>query len=134
MKNSETAKRLTTAMSLANITQQELSDRSGVGKASISQYCNGSHAPSNVSAGKMAKVLGVSPVWLMGFDVPMREKEDGKTYNDDPQIAEWVQRTFDDPDMRSLFEMKQKMTPERFKKFLELMRDSYELENKRNPE
>ena len=71
MKNSETAKRLTTAMSLANITQQELSDRSGVGKASISQYCNGSHAPSNVSAGKMAKVLGVSPVWLMGFDVPM---------------------------------------------------------------
>lgn len=134
MKNSETAKRLTTAMSLANITQQELSDRSGVGKASISQYCNGSHAPSNVSAGKMAKVLGVSPVWLMGFDVPMRDKEEGKTYHDDPQIAEWVQRTFDDPDMRSLFEMKQKMTPERFKKFLELMRDSYELENKRNPE
>lgn len=134
MKNSETAKRLTTAMSLANITQQELSDRSGVGKASISQYCNGSHAPSNVSAGKMAKVLGVSPVWLMGFDVPMRDKEEGKAYHDDPQIAEWVQRTFDDPDMRSLFEMKQKMTPERFKKFLELMRDSYELENKRNPE
>ena len=131
MKNSETAKRLTTAMSLANITQQELSDRSGVGKASISQYCNGSHAPSNVSAGKMAKVLGVSPVWLMGFDVPMT---DGKSFYDDQTIADWAQRTYDDPDMRMLFEMKQKMTPERFKRHLEMMKDSFELEGKNNSE
>jgi len=134
MKNSETAKRLSTAMNLAGITQQELSSRSGVNKSSISQYVNGSHVPSNVSAGKMAKVLGVSPVWLMGFDVPMRDKEEDKTYNDDPEIVEWVQHAFEDPDMRFLFEMKKNMTPERFKRFMELMRDSYELESKKNPE
>ena len=132
MKNSETAKRLSTAMNLAGITQQELSSRSGVNKSSISQYVNGSHVPSNVSAGKMAKVLGVSPVWLMGFDVPMREED--KTYNDDPEIVEWVQHAFEDPDMRFLFEMKKNMTPERFKRFMELMRDSYELESKKNAE
>ncbi|MFR6462050.1 MAG: helix-turn-helix domain-containing protein [Anaerostipes hadrus] len=45
-----------------------------VSKASISQYLNGSHAPSNISSGKMAKILNVNPVWLMGFDVPMQEK------------------------------------------------------------
>ncbi|MBQ8559087.1 MAG: helix-turn-helix domain-containing protein [Tyzzerella sp.] len=52
---------------------QELANRSEVNKASISQYINGSHKPSNISAGKMASVLQVNPLWLMGFDVPMVE-------------------------------------------------------------
>jgi len=53
--------------------------------------------------------------------------EDG--YYENPEIAEWVQETFDDPDMHFLYKMKQKMTPERFKKHLEFMEDSYRLEN-----
>lgn len=71
MKNSITAKRLATALSNANMIPQELANASGVSKASISQYLNGSHAPSNISSGKMASVLNVNPIWLMGFDVPM---------------------------------------------------------------
>ncbi len=71
MKCEVTAKRLTAAMANAGIKAIELSERSGISKSSISQYVKGSHAPSNISAGKMAAVLGVSPVWLMGFDVPM---------------------------------------------------------------
>lgn len=71
MKNRITAQRLSIALDVNNMKAQELADRSGVNKASISQYINGSHAPSNISAGKMAAVLGVDPVWLMGFDVPM---------------------------------------------------------------
>lgn len=68
MKCPETARRLKEAMNDINITQQELAKRSGVSKSSICQYVNGSHSPSNISAGKMGKVLGVNPVWLMGFD------------------------------------------------------------------
>lgn len=71
MKNEMTAKRLLLALSNANIKPQELADRSGVSKSSISQYVNGSHAPSNISSGKIGKVLNVNPLWLMGFDVPM---------------------------------------------------------------
>lgn len=74
MKNPITAKRLALALSNKNMIPQELANASGVSKASISQYLNGSHAPSNISSGKMAKILDVSPVWLMGFDVPMKEK------------------------------------------------------------
>lgn len=74
MKHELTARRLNEALQNAGITAQELSRRSGVNKASISQYRNGTHAPSNISAGKMAKVLNVSPLWLMGFDTP--EKQD----------------------------------------------------------
>lgn len=71
MKNELTAKRLQFALSRVNMKAQELSEVSGVNKASISQYINGSHSPSNISAGKMASALQVNPVWLMGFDVPM---------------------------------------------------------------
>lgn len=73
MKNPITAQRLSLALTNANMIPQELSNASGVNKASISQYLNGSHSPSNISSGKMAQVLNVSPLWLMGFDVPMVE-------------------------------------------------------------
>ena len=80
MKNPITAKRLARALSNADMRPQELANASGVSKASISQYLNGSHAPSNISSGKMASVLGVNPVWLMGFDVPMVEDKISDNY------------------------------------------------------
>lgn len=79
MKNPITAKRLALALSNKNMRPQDLANSSGVSKASISQYLNGSHTPSNISSGKMAKILDVSPVWLMGFDTPMKDKEDIST-------------------------------------------------------
>lgn len=108
MKNKITAKRLTLALSNANMKPQELADKSGVSKASISQYVNGAHAPSNLSSGKMASVLNVNPLWLMGFDVPMTEEKsekpqtiaahfDGDEYTDEEleeikQFAEFVKQ------------------------------------------
>lgn len=73
MKNELTAKRLRLALSNKNMKPQDLSDKSGVNKSSVSQYINGSHKPSNISAGKMSTVLDVDPLWLMGFDVPMQK-------------------------------------------------------------
>ena len=71
MKYAETAKRLQEALDDLGINQQELADRSGVGKSSISHY-NGSNTPSNITAGKLASVLRVNPAWLMGIDVPKK--------------------------------------------------------------
>lgn len=71
MKHEVTAKRLKYAMDLNRIKASELSQRAGVSKASVSQYVNGTHAPGNINAGKMSVVLGVNPVWLMGFEAPM---------------------------------------------------------------
>lgn len=73
MKNELTAKRLRRALDTNNMKPQELADKSGVAKASISQYLSGMHAPSNISSGKMGKILNVEPMWLMGFDVPMEK-------------------------------------------------------------
>ena len=70
MKHPIAARRLREALQEKNLTAKELSDLSKVSQASISQYINGSHSPSSVSSKKMADVLGVSPLWLMEFDVP----------------------------------------------------------------
>lgn len=89
MKNEVTAKRLQLALSNANMNQQELVEKSGVGKSSISHYINGSHAPSNISAGKIAKVLGVEPLWLMGFDVAMKKE---LSYEEGLKDAEFIKK------------------------------------------
>lgn len=76
MKNRATSDRLKLALKQAGIKATELSGKSGVSKSSISQYINGLYVPSNINAGAMAKVLGVNPLWLMGFEVPMNSYND----------------------------------------------------------
>lgn len=88
LKNEITSKRLRQALSEANMKPQELADKSGVSKASISQYVNGSHAPSNISSAKMGKVLNVDAMWLMGFDVKKRKELNSFEANKDLDIME----------------------------------------------
>ena len=68
MKYPEVSKRITLAMNEINIKAVELAEKSGVSKASISQYTNGSHCPSNKKAQQLADVLHVNPLWLMDLD------------------------------------------------------------------
>lgn len=69
MKYKIVAQRFAEILTKRNMTARELSEKSGVSEASISQYCSGTHKPSNISSGKMAAILGVNPLWLMGYDV-----------------------------------------------------------------
>lgn len=57
-------------------SQQTLSEKCGIHKASVSQYVNGKNVPSNLTAKKICDPLGLNPAWLMGFDVPMRIPQD----------------------------------------------------------
>ena len=79
MKFPEIAKRFTYILNCRQMTAQELSDKSGVGKSSISHYVNGSNEPHNKNAWKMARVLNCNFQWLMGFDVPMEEQPKAPT-------------------------------------------------------
>lgn len=121
MKNPVTAKRLRQAMDEMGMKAVELSEKSGLGKSSISQYMNGSHSPSNISAGKMGKVLRVNPLWLMGFDVPKyldTSSSDVQTfvqpeaYYKDEETRRIAQKVFDDPALRVLFDAADDATPE----------------------
>ena len=73
MKHIETANRINEALAESGLTAQDLANRTGLNKASISQYRNGTHRPSNKTSALIGEVLNVNPLWLMGFDVEKKE-------------------------------------------------------------
>ena len=96
MKYNVTASRILKAMADAGITQQELSDRSGISKSSISHYVNGSNEPGNKAAYAMSKILQVSPLWLMGLDVEVHNVPPIQIIDDvTPQIGKTIKVTVD---------------------------------------
>lgn len=118
MKNPETAKRLQEAIRVNNMIPQELADRTGISKASISQYLSGQHKPSNISAGKMAEVLGVNPLWLMGFEVPMydvnQDQNSGQVeeYYLDTEARGLAEFLHKNPEYKVLFDASRKVRKE----------------------
>lgn len=110
MKWPVTANRLKQAMNNINISAQELADKSGVSKASISQYVNGSHKPSNISAPKLAKVLMVNAMWLMGFDIDDEKKQ--PSYYFDQETAKKAQEIFENKELSLLFDAARDASPE----------------------
>lgn len=122
-KYEENARRLRLAMAEADITQTELSARTGINKSSLSQYMNGGHFPDdNRKVGLIAKVLNVNPAWLMGFNVPMHtdeEKTDAKSeqqnYYTDDTTAELAQAMASNPELKALFDVQRNMDTEDLK-------------------
>ena len=76
--------------------RMEFSKRAGIGKSSISQYVNGTNAPGNITASKIAAAFGVDPMWVMGFDVPMRKEDSSDITDLDRQIMEGFKLLPDD--------------------------------------
>ncbi len=60
--------RLIEAMKERGIRATDLSRATGLSKARISQYVNGKYIPKADAVAKMAAVLGVSTLWLLGED------------------------------------------------------------------
>lgn len=67
--------RLKEAMNVKRMKQVELSEKTGIGKSSISHYINGTHSPTTDRVYLIAKALNVSEAWLLGYDVPMTAEE-----------------------------------------------------------
>ena len=68
--------RLRYAMEQCNLKQVDLARLSGIGKSSICTYLSGEYEPKQTNTYKLASVLGVSPAWLMGQDVPMKQESE----------------------------------------------------------
>ncbi len=65
--------RLLMAMNLRGIRATRLSRESGLSKARISQYVNGRYTPKGEGVLAIARVLEVSPLWLLGVDGAERD-------------------------------------------------------------
>ena len=75
-KNITTSERFREALLESGLSQQEVADKTGMNKVSVSQYVNGVHSPGLKKAGKLALIFNCNPLWLMGKDVP---KENNKS-------------------------------------------------------
>lgn len=68
--------RLTTAMTLKNIKQVELVEKTNLDKTLINKYLSGITNASQKKLTILAEALNVNEVWLMGYDVPMQRNLD----------------------------------------------------------
>ena len=90
-------------------SQQLFADKVGIGKSSVSQYVNGTNFPTNVRAAQIADYFKVSPMWVMGFDVPMHEEKKGGSHYDTEEIA---RELYENKDMRLLIDSAKDCKPE----------------------
>lgn len=72
---------------------------------------------------KIADYLGVSVNYLLDQEI------NEKVYYSKNEISELAQKMFDDPDMQSLYHMKQKIDPKQFRLYMDYIKGLYELEH-----
>ena len=68
--------RIKKALAIRNMTQTELCSKAKISKSTLSEYLSGKYEPKQDKVFILAQALGVDPVWLWGYDVPMEEKKE----------------------------------------------------------
>lgn len=77
---STTAERLQQALDYRHINAAQVAKDTGISKGSLSQYLSGKFNPKQDRLYILAKYLRVSPIWLMGIDVPMETTKPKEFY------------------------------------------------------
>ena len=70
------ANRLSYALTIRNMKPIELAEATRIDKSKISSYMSGRYKAKTDGLKIIADVLNVSPIWLMGYDVPMERNFD----------------------------------------------------------
>lgn len=91
--------RLREAMVDAGKKQIDLARETGLDKGSISSYLSGKYEPKQKAITLLAKALGVSEMWLWGYDVPKVRTEEQKK-ND--TLVDVVSKLRKDPEFFSV--------------------------------
>lgn len=107
--------RLEQALSYADMKPADLARKTGISEATISQYRSGYSKPKNDRLAIIAEALGVRPEWLIGFDVPMAEKETAQIpegYYLDNDAKDMIEFLYQNPEYKVLFDATRKVKPE----------------------
>lgn len=114
--------RIETLRKSKSISQGKLEKELGFSNGSISKWKNSTPTPERLQ--KLADYFRVTVEYLLTGE----EKEsDGYYLND--ETAKMAQEMYEDPDMRSLFDMKRNMDPDRFKAHVNFMKELYKKEH-----
>ena len=77
-----TSERLKEALKISGKKQADLAKETGIDKGSISSYLSGKYEPKASAINKLAIALGVSEMWLWGYNVSC-ERTTSQKNNDD---------------------------------------------------
>lgn len=116
------SKNLNYYMALNGKNQTDLVNDLGFNKSAVSTWCNGTRLPRMDKVEMLARYFGINRSDLI------EEKESETGYYLNEETAKLAQEMFEDEDMRSLFDMKRNMPPERFKAHVEFMQNLYKQE------
>ena len=97
------------------VTTAEVCKATGIGQSTMSNWKSRRNMISGKNAQLIADYFGVSVDYLMTG----REKEGGEEYYLNDETREIAQEIFENPDLKSLFDMSRKMPPERLRAHLE---------------
>ncbi|QNM07197.1 helix-turn-helix domain-containing protein [Wansuia hejianensis] len=114
--------RIETLRKSKNISQGKLEKELGFSNGSISKWKNST--PTTERLQKLADYFGVTVEYLL-----TGEEAESEVYYTNPETARMAQEMFEDPDMRSLFDMKRNMEPDKFKAHVNFMRELYRKEH-----
>ena len=92
--------RIGEALSIRGWKQVDLVERTGIAKSSINAWVKQNWQPKQKSLMKMAQVLGVSEMWLAGYDVPM-ERPVAQIKND--ELIQLITEIRKNNDLQRLF-------------------------------
>ena len=106
-----TPERLREAMAASGKKQIELAKETGLSHSTISRYLSGIVEPRQGAAIKLAKALGVSEMWLWGYDVPATRSPEQKK-ND--AIVGVVSRLRSDSDFFDVVSLLADLPPEQY--------------------
>ena len=106
-----TSDRMREAMAAADMKQIELAAATGISHSSISRYLSGIMEPKAKAVSKMAAVLGVSEMWLWGYDVP-RVRSSAQKKND--VLVDVIKQLRIDPDFFEVVSQLAELPPEEY--------------------
>lgn len=108
-------------LKMRGVRAADVTRATGISSTVFSEWKKGKSRPKDDKRQKIADYFGVSLHYL-----DTGEEKEGYYLNE--ETAKLAQEMFEDEDMRSLFDMKRNMAPERFKAHMEFMKNLYEQE------
>lgn len=109
--------RIKSLCKLRGINVKELESELGFARSSLWKI--DTITPSSEKVRKIAEYFGVTQDYILT----------GDAFYGDEGIAKAAQEMFNDPDMRTLYDLKEKMGEKRFRAHIEFMRKMYEEDN-----
>lgn len=98
--NYERKNRIREALSIRNMKQVELAEKTGIRKGTINNWVLQRYQPKQKPLNIMAKALDVSEMWLAGYDVPM-ERPRAQRKND--ELVQLIFEIKENEDLKDLF-------------------------------